>query len=59
MMTSAQAFQQWKREYEYTSLRGEILGYNETTNGITIWLKNATGITGIPYVYKNTEAMLI
>lgn len=51
-MTAAEAFKKWMIENELTDLRGEVIGYQETTVGITIWLKTATGITGIPYPYK-------
>lgn len=51
-MTAAKAFKQWMEERERIDLRGEVIGYQETSVGITIWLKNATGITGIPYPYK-------
>lgn len=51
-MTAAEAFRKWMRERECVDLRGEVLGYNETSVGITIFLKNATGVVGIPYPYK-------
>lgn len=51
-MTAVEAFKQWMREHELQDLRGEVIGYQETAVGITIWLKTATGTTGIPYPYK-------
>lgn len=51
-MTAAEAFKKWMRENELVELRGEVIRYQETAVGITIWLKTATGRTGIPYPYK-------
>lgn len=51
-MTAAEAFKKWMVEHQLMDLRGEAIGYQETAVGITIWLKNATGIAGIPYPYK-------
>lgn len=51
-MTAAVAFKQWMREYELQDLHGEVIGYQETAVGITIWLETATGTTGIPYPYQ-------
>ena len=57
-MAPEKAFQQWKRMYEL-SIRGEIVGYDETTYGICIRVRNATGETGIPYAYKDDYAVLL
>lgn len=51
-MSAKEAFHKWMRERECIELRGEVLGYNETPVGITIFLKTTTGVTGIPYPYK-------
>lgn len=51
-ISAKEAFRKWMREHECCNLRGEVLGYNETSVGITIFLKNTTGVTGIPYPYK-------
>lgn len=57
-MAPEKAFQQWKNMYEL-SIRGEIVGYDETTYGICIKVRNATGETGIPYAYKDDYAVLL
>lgn len=59
-MTSADAYRYWLQQNQLTinPLRARIVGYSETLNGITILIENNTGLTGIPYPYKNTEAML-
>lgn len=51
-MTEAEAFKHWMKEHELIDLRGEVIGYQKTAVGITIWLKNATGFVGIPWPYK-------
>lgn len=51
-MTAAKAFEYWMQKHELQDLRGEVIGYQETAVGITIWLETATGRTGIPYPYK-------
>lgn len=60
-MTAAEVFTQWMAEHELQDLRGEVIGYQETAIGITIWLKTATGKTGIPYAYKfdGTQPLLV
>lgn len=51
-MTAVEAFKKWMIEHQLMDLRGEVIGYQETAIGITVWLKTATGTTGIPYPYK-------
>ena len=59
-MTPAEAYKYWVQQNQLTinPARASIVGYSVTSYGITILLENKTGITGIPYPYKSTEAIL-